>query len=146
NLQSNLRGLANGGDAAVALQLRQQRASDRHDAPLQARAVLGGDALRGASGIASINQASGSGNAEFNALAATLADRGIRETSDESLAAFASAGGQARAASGTPAGTRDVAVESTALRGFEGVLQLNQIAGSGNATGNQLSLSVQAVP
>jgi hypothetical protein len=33
-------------------------------------------------------------------------------------------------------------VEATALRGFEGVLQLNQIAGSANETGNALTLSL----
>jgi hypothetical protein len=32
------------------------------------------------------------------------------------------------------------------MRGFDGVLQLNQIAGSGNATANSLSISVQAIP
>ena len=35
-----------------------------------------------------------------------------------------------------------MAVEATALRGFEGVLQLNQIAGSANEIGNVLTLSV----
>jgi hypothetical protein len=44
------------------------------------------------------------------------------------------------------AGTRSVAVEATALQGFEGVLQLNQIAGSGNSTGNQFGLSVHGSP
>jgi hypothetical protein len=39
-----------------------------------------------------------------------------------------------------------VAVEASALQGFDGVLQLNQIAGSGNATANQLSISVQSTP
>ncbi len=36
--------------------------------------------------------------------------------------------------------SRSVAVEATALQGFNGVLQLNQVAGSGNATSNQLAL------
>ncbi|KRG41130.1 hypothetical protein ARC20_11840 [Stenotrophomonas panacihumi] len=143
NLQANLRALANGGRAQAQVQAIQIHAGDRYDTPLHASATLGGDALSGASGIASINQASGSGNTELNAVAATLADQGIRETNDDTLASFASAGGQGEAADGQPGGTRSVGVESTALRGFGGVLQLNQIAGSGNATGNQLSLSVQ---
>lgn len=143
NLQANLRAMANGGRAQAQVQAIQIHAGDRYDTPLHASATLGGDALSGASGIASINQASGSGNTELNAVAATLADQGIRETNDDTLASFASAGGQGEAADGQPGGTRSVGVESTALRGFGGVLQLNQIAGSGNATGNQLSLSVQ---
>ena len=143
NLQANLRALASGGRAAASVQSTQIHASDRYDTPRAASATLAGDALSGASGIASITQASGSGNAELNVVAATLAEQGIRETNDDTLASFASAGGQGQAEKGQPGGTRNVGVESTALRGFGGVLQLNQIAGSGNATGNQLSLSVQ---
>ena len=116
---------------------------------MHASATIGGDALAGASGMASINQASGSGNAEMNVITATLAQQGIRETSEEALASvgsIASAGGQGSVdAPGSP-GTRRVGVEASALRGFDGVLQLNQIAGSGNATDNQLSISVQGVP
>ena len=37
-------------------------------------------------------------------------------------------------------------VDSTALQGFEGVLQLNQVAGAGNDTGNVLSMSIQSGP
>lgn len=143
NVQANLRAMAHGGRAQAQVQAIQIHAGDRYDTPLHASATLGGQALSGASGIASINQASGSGNTELNAVAATLADQGIRETNDDTLASFASAGGQGEAVDGQPGGTRSVGVESTALRGFGGVLQLNQIAGSGNATGNQLSLSVQ---
>lgn len=146
NLQANLRALANGDQAQVQVHSIQIHAGDRYDSPSRATATLGGQALTGASGIASINQASGSGNAELNVVSAALASTGIRETSDDALASFASAGGQDVAGDGKPAEHRSVAVEPTALRGFEGVLQLNQIAGSGNATGNQLSLSVQAVP
>jgi len=143
NLQANLRALANGGVAQSAIQSTQIHAGDSYDTPLHASATISGEALSGASGIASINQASGGGNSELNVVAATLADQGIRETNDDTLASFASAGGQGEAEDGLPGGTRNVGVASTALRGFGGVLQLNQIAGSGNATGNQLSLSVQ---
>lgn len=146
NLQANLRSLATGAPADGGIRLRQARAGDAYDTPLRASATLGGDALAGAGGIASINQASGSANAQFNAMAVTLAGTGIRETNDEALASFASAGERGDAGDGRPAGTRSVAVEATALRGFEGVLQLNQIAGSGNATGNQLSIALPPVP
>ena len=146
NLQANLRAMANGGQAQATVQSIQIHAGDRYDTPLHASATLAGDALSGASGIASINQASGSGNTELNVVAATLADHGIRETNDDALASFASAGGQGEVKKDLPGGTRSVAVEATALRGFGGVLQLNQIAGSGNATGNQFGLSVQGGP
>ncbi|MFI8718545.1 hypothetical protein ACIGHF_11800 [Stenotrophomonas sp. NPDC077464] len=151
NQQANLLGIASGGTAQVDIDARQLQSNNRVRAngALQARASIGGQALSGASGVAMINQASGIGNATLNIVTATLAQQGIRETNDEALAAsgaLASAGGQGTAARGGSAGTRSVAVEDTALQGFDGVLQLNQIAGTGNTTANQLSMSVQSTP
>ena len=73
-----------------------------------------------------------------------LAEQGIRETPDLLLSSSVSASAERQTVPG-PAGrtaSRNVAVEATALRGFEGVLQLNQIAGSANEIGNVLTLSV----
>lgn len=149
NLQANLRSFASGGQAASIAQASQQSDNDRYDTPTHASATIGGQAFGHASGLVSINQASGSGNAETNLVAAALAHQGIRESTDGNLlsAVSASAGGQA---SPNPdvarPGTRNVAVESTAMQGFEGILQLNQIAGSGNSISNQLALSVEGHP
>ena len=147
NQQANLRSFANGGNASASVSSLQRSDSNLYNTPVQASAYIGGNALAGASGIASINQASGGGNAELNSVAASLAAQGIREASDEAMAspaALASAGEQP--AVGDPRATRRVGVEASALRGFDGVLQLNQIAGSGNATENRLSISVQGTP
>ena len=151
NQQANLLGIANGTNAHIAINARQQHSANQvlGDGPMDASATIGGQALSGARGVAMINQASGAGNATLNVVTATLAQQGIRETNDEALAAsgaLASAGGQGAVNSGRSAGTRRVAVEASALQGFDGVLQLNQIAGSGNATANQLSISVQSTP
>lgn len=151
NLQANLLGIASGENAQVNIDARQRLAGNRvrADGALEASASIGGQALNGASGVAMINQASGIGNATLNIVTATLAQQGIRETNDEALAAsgaIASAGGQGTARRGGSAGTRSVAVEDTALQGFDGVLQLNQIAGTGNTTANQLGISVQSTP
>ncbi|WDS38238.1 hypothetical protein [Pseudoxanthomonas sp.] len=151
NLQANLRSIARGQRADAQVDARQLVADDRDigDGPMHATASIGGNALNGANGLVSINQASGSGNTELNVVTAALAERGIRETSDEALALpvrDASAGERSSQGTSGPAGSRRVAVESTALQGFTGVLQLNQIAGSGNTTSNQLGISVQATP
>lgn len=151
NQQANLLGMANGPQAHIAVNARQQQRNNQmlDDGAMDAHASIGGQALSGASGVAMINQASGTGNATRNVVTATLAQQGIRETDDEALASsgvLVSAGGQGAVNRGRPAGTRSVAVEATALQGFDGVLQLNQIAGSGNATANQLSISVQSTP
>lgn len=149
NLQGNLRGIATGERADVAINAQQRQGGNRVlSAPLHARADIGGDALAGASGIASINQASGIANTTLNVVSATLARQGIRETDDTALAAEGSAlaGGRDDAGRGVATGTRSAGVASTALRGFDGVLQLNQVAGSGNDTANVLGLVVQDRP
>ncbi|HTH68947.1 MAG TPA: hypothetical protein VL545_11865 [Rhodanobacter sp.] len=147
NQQANLRAFASG--SAAAIQSRQLQRDNHDDRPLAASVGIGGQAFAGGNGLASINQASGSSNAQLNAVAAVLTAQGIRETTDDSLstAVSASAGGQHPGSSGTSDdGTRSVAVESSAMRGYQGVMQLNQAAGSDNATGNQLLLSVPSTP
>lgn len=147
NQQANLRAFASGG--SVTIQSRQWQTRNRYDQPLHASAVIGGHAYVAGSGLASINQASGSSNAQLNAVAASLSAQGIRETTDGILSAVvsASAGGQHPTdIHASENGTRRVAVESSAMRGYHGVMQLNQAAGSGNATGNQLLLSVPSTP
>lgn len=149
NLQANLHGIATGERADVSIGNRQLRASNRVlSAPAHATAVIDGNALAGASGIASINQASGIANTTLNVVSATLARQGIRESDDTALAAEGSAlaGGRDDAGRGVATGTRSAGVTGTALRGFDGVLQLNQIAGSGNDTANVLGLVVQDRP
>lgn len=149
NVQANLRGIAEGDRADVAINARQLQQGNRVlSGPLQATAIIGGDALAGASGIASINQASGIANTTLNVVSATLARQGIRETDDTALAAEGSAlaGGRDDTGRGVATGTRSAGVASTALRGFDGVLQLNQIAGNGNDTANVLGLVVQDRP
>lgn len=149
NQQSNLRAIAIATRAIASTDVRQARRGDRTTSPDAASAVIAGRAFSGASGLAGINQASGSGNAAFNVVALALAQQGIRETDDDQAlsAAFASAGQQHDFERGSAtAGRRVASVDSTALQGFEGVLQLNQVAGSGNDTGNVLSMSLQTGP
>lgn len=148
NQQANLRAIAVGAHAQVQVDARQRSDDDQLDAPSHASASIAGAALSGAAGIASINQASGSGNTELNAVSIALAEQGIRETPDSLLSSSVSASAE-RQSVPDPAGrtaSRNVAVEATALRGFEGVLQLNQIAGSANETGNVLTLSLVPDP
>ena len=85
NQQANLRAIAVGANAHAQVDLRQRSENDTYDLPLHASATLGGSALSGAGGIASINQASGSGNAQLNAVSLALAEQDIREAPDKQL-------------------------------------------------------------
>lgn len=148
NQQANLRAIAVGEYAGASVQPMQLRTDNRATAPDVATATIGGNAFNGAQGIVSINQASGTGNAEVNAVTAALAQKGIREADDSWFAAASAfAGGNQSPAPPAVAGReRAVAVESSSMQGVEGVVQLNQVAGSANATANQLQLSVSQPP
>lgn len=151
NTQGNLMGMAQGNQAHVAIDARatSERNNVMLDGPLLASARIEGQALQGASGMAMINQTSGIANTTLNVVSASLAREGIRESDDAALAAAsvtASAGGQGRAGNGLAAGTRSVGVAASALQGFDGVLQLNQIAGAGNDTANILGMAVHGNP
>ncbi|MGN2243017.1 hypothetical protein ACFWZU_05815 [Frateuria sp. GZRR33] len=149
NSQANLRAFATGTQAQASIDARQRTLDNRANAPAQAQASIAGDVLAGAHGLVSINQASGTANTQLNAVAAALASQGIRETTDGSLSAAVSASAEVQPGTGAGVpgeGTRSVSVAAGAMQGFRGVLQLNQTAGSGNATGNILSLSVSELP
>lgn len=148
NQQANLHAFAQGVHAQALLLARQHTYSDAAvDASLQASATIGGNAYDHGRGIASINQASGNGNTQLNGVAGQLASQGIREATDGTLSATvsASAGGQPSSNLHAQAGgTRNVTVDPSAMEGFDGVMQLNQVAGSGNASDNVLLMSVPA--
>jgi len=151
NAQANLIGMAQGGQARVDIDARNTSARNTVllDGPLHASAHIDGQALQDASGIATINQVSGIANTMVNIVSATLASEGIRESDDAALAAArvpASAGGQGNAGDGDARGIRSVGVAASALQGFDGVLQLNQIAGAGNDTANILGMAVHGTP
>lgn len=141
NLQANDRGIAIGDRASVLMDANQTLRHIRGTEPDIATARIEDRALEGVSGIVSINQASGVANIERNAVAIAphVIQRGVTELSDISLEASAP---KAARSEGPSTSMRSVAVEDTALRGVEGVVQLNQIAGSGNVTGNTVIMSV----
>lgn len=149
NSQANLRAFATGPDGQAWIGAHQRMLGNQADVPLESQASIAGHVLAGAHGLVSINQASGTANAQLNAVAAALASQGIRETTDGSLSAVVSASAEVQpgAGAGVPGeGTRSVSVAAGAMEGFRGLLQLNQTAGSRNATGNVLTLSVSELP
>lgn len=148
NLQANMHAFALGSHTRALLLARDRTYSDAAvDASLHASVTIGGNAYDNGRGIASINQASGNGNTQLNGVVAQLASQGIRETTDGTLSATVSASAGEQPSSNSHAqagGTRNVAVDPSAMEGFNGVMQLNQVAGSGNASDNLLLMSVPA--
>jgi hypothetical protein len=144
NLQANLHAFSTGGQAQALIQAQQHEHIYSPGGTLYANATIGGHAYDNGQGMASINQVSGNSNTQLNGVAAALASQGIRETTEDTLSAAvsASAGGQTSSNPHAQAGgTRNVAVDPSAMEGFNGVMQLNQVAGSGNASDNLLLLT-----
>jgi hypothetical protein len=144
NLQANLHAFASAPQAQATLQAQQHALNTTPAATLYASATINGHAYANGQGIASINQVSGNGNTQLNGVAAELTNQGIREATDGTLSAAVSASAGAQASSNPRAqavGTRNVGVDPTAMEGFNGVMQLNQVAGTGNASDNLLLLS-----
>jgi hypothetical protein len=150
NQQANLRALAVGNQAAVRIRASQQQDGNTANVPDAAIAGIGGHALGNAAGLISINQASGTANAQMNTASIALAQQGIRETSsDQWLAGVCACAQQAApTGSGQQGSTRlhSAAVTAEAMQGLQGVVQLNQIAGSNNVTANHLSIEASPTP
>jgi len=145
NLQANTAALAIGASEAQvsALAINVQRTDARQaNYPGHAFATIGDRAFSGATGMVSINQASGAGNAQSNTAAFGLGFE-AEVVAESVLAATTSRTAPAGAGAGDGR-LRGVSIADTAFDGARGLVQVNQSAGSGNTTANNFALRVQA--
>ncbi len=151
NQQANLRAVAIGNHAVVQINAVQYQKANTANVPDVATASIGGHALGNASGLISINQASGTSNASMNTASVVLAHQGIRQAStDQWLADVCACKQQTTStdsgqSSGSGTRMHAAAVEAGAMQGVQGVVQLNQIAGSNNVTANHLMIDIGGV-
>lgn len=88
-------------------------------------------AFANAAGVVGINQSSGEGNAQINAVAFTSGD-GLVVTEQELADAVTTATDEIA----SPRGAREASIATTAFSNAKGVAQVNQMAGVGNAGRN----------
>ena len=117
------------GTALSILLLVSGAAWASDDAPLD-QAVIEGAAVTGAQGRIAVNQAAGTGNAQANL--------GALATSDGGLGLVGVHAAQQPGATTPAMRERDAAarIQHGAFSGSQGVLSVNQVAGSGNAQAN----------
>ena len=117
------------GTALSILLLVSAPAWASDDTPLD-QAVIEGAAVSGAQGRIAVNQAAGTGNAQANL--------GALATSDGGLGLVGVHAAQKPGAASPALRERDAAahIQHGAFSGSQGVLSVNQIAGSGNAQAN----------
>lgn len=144
NAQLNARALAvsvGQGLSATAQIKASQFVGLPDNSPDSATSLIGGSAFSNASGLISVNHASGVGNAQINDIAIGIAVGGIAVTESE-LSLTVSGQSVSAAAADSGAQHRQVSISDSAFTGSSGVVQINQLAGSGNATSNSFGLSV----
>lgn len=140
NAQANIATLAVGpGDST-------SRASQQASALVDAReavADIGGSALASGRGLTSINQAAGAANAQANLVAIGVgAGIDLVQAVDIELAGVASGSAPDTAAATEASATREARIGGAAFQGPQGVLQINQTAGTGNASANAIVLQI----
>lgn len=139
NLQSNSGVIAMGENALANNIVVQVVTSNNRLAPEQATAVIKDQALSQSVGWISVNQAAGQENVQSNTLSVALGIRGSSLNS-ESLSQVLSRTQESTEESDDGTSSRRIAIEDSAFAGSRGVIQVNQSAGKGNATGNHVGV------
>jgi len=151
NAQANLAAIALSpdGPGLIELQARQRIAlAPAPRAELRARdasARIDGHAFADSSGLLSVNQAAGGGNAQLNLFALGNADAAIAASGPAGLddaALAAVAGNYPTEGTELPPGLRHAVIAEDAFRGSQGVVQVNQTAGVGNFSTNAIVLQL----
>jgi len=127
------------GLAMARTDISQQIQPGQANPPAFASTRIEGTAFSNAVGLISINQTAGVANAQQNTAAVSIGQFGGWQATelDESNLAHTTA------STGTPEETEtvsEVAIGPDAFQAARGVIQVNQVAGNGNATANRIYL------
>ncbi|SDK76707.1 hypothetical protein SAMN05192555_101146 [Franzmannia pantelleriensis] len=140
NLQSNSGAIAVGKHAVAENIVVQRVISNSSLSPDKATATISGNALNNASGWVSVNQAAGIQNAQSNTLSVALGIRGSTLTNDNMSQVVSGQQEPTGDQESSSTSQRQVGIEGQALSGSRGVVQVNQSAGRGNATSNNVGM------
>lgn len=142
NLQSNSGVLAIGNTANAANTLMQRSRIEQRIASQEDTIGIKDHAFRQSEGWLSINQAAGQGNVQSNSMGVAL---GI-SASNLSDATLQQVMADQQGLNGTNGGSgstnRRIEVDKTSFEGARGVIQVNQSAGTGNATRNSFRMNM----
>jgi len=141
NFQVNAAALAlnDQGGSAARITSQQSMYSDLGTPSKVAMARIADGAFADTAGLVSINQASGEGNAQANGIIFALGVEG-EVIADSVLAQTTPLTGASTGPGVSPDNFREASIAEGAFRNVNGVVQVNQSAGSGNATANNFVL------
>ncbi|MDI1303042.1 MAG: adhesin [bacterium] len=140
--QINVRAVSLGDTADGSIRVEQIRDAITSDMLLMdARAQIRGASFSNGNGVLGVNQGAGIGNQQINAFHIELGL--IPESMDDSsLAQSAALPSTNSGAVGPQSGNRQVSIDDQAFADSRGVVQLNQSAGVGNRTVNNLGIRI----
>lgn len=143
NDQINVRALSlsTGPGVSSARNQTQQHVHLISESPNSTISKIEGKAFSNSRGLISVNLVSGAGNAQTNAIAISLSTNGVAVSENE-LSMSVSGQPVTVDDSLTSSHSRETSISADAFVDAKGVLQINQLAGSGNATSNSFGLSV----
>jgi hypothetical protein len=104
-----------------------------------ARATIEANAFSNTSGAVLVNQSAGAGNLQRNSTQIGTAALGVETVSDGELSATAPKNGSLGQSIGVHS-VREANISSDAFKNVNGIVQINQTAGAGNATANSFVL------
>lgn len=137
NAQANQLTITTGG--AVANDNASVQSASVAAKVTSARASIGSNAFSNSSGALMINQAAGAANLQRNSVQLGTAAPGVSTVSDGELSATAANNGGLGPSIGVHQ-QREATISSDAFRNVNGIVQINQTAGAGNATANSFVL------
>lgn len=147
NLQSNSGTLAIGNVANSANELQQQSRIEERLVNQQNMTGIKGAAFQQSEGWLSINQAAGQGNVQSNSFgvamgisASNLSDTTLQGVQADRQGLIGTSGERSGHSSSR------VEIDKTAFEGARGVIQVNQSAGTGNATSNSFRMNMTLKP
>lgn len=142
NAQQNAAAIAlsPNGNASIGLFTQQNLHQNSSTSPGMSISGIGGNAFTNTMGALSINQTSGTGNAQVNGMAIGIG-LDVDVMSENMLSNMSTGAGLA--AREPDDGTRSATIADSAFTGSRGLVQVNQSAGSGNSTANNFVLQIE---
>ncbi|SDQ74857.1 hypothetical protein SAMN05443245_2609 [Paraburkholderia fungorum] len=138
NAQANQVTITTGGSIAGNDNASVQSASGAAKVT-SARATIEANAFSNTSGAVLVNQSAGAGNLQRNSTQIGTGALGVETVSDGELSATAPKNGSLGQSIGVHS-VREANISSDAFRNVNGIVQINQAAGAGNATANSFVL------
>ncbi len=142
NAQANLAAIAHAQNGIGLADTKSRQQATPAQRAAAASATISGSAFDDTQGALSVNQVAGAHNLQLNTIAIGTGGVALLATADD--AALAETTGSAPSTEGTATASPDrrALIDTDALRGSQGVVQVNQTAGVGNLSTNAIVLQL----